>query len=67
MIVIANLFPKLQTVKDLVRQPSKSAVSIHLLTVNMLRGPKHLWNLHESTFIIPFHHYDANSFDKYLP
>ena len=32
----------------------KSAVSEDPLTVNMFNGPKHLWNLHESTFIIFF-------------
>ena len=32
----------------------KSAVSEHLSTVNMLKGPKHLWNLQESTFIFFF-------------
>ena len=29
----------------------KSAVSEYPSTVNMLKGPKHLWNLHDSTFI----------------
>ena len=32
----------------------KSAVSEGPLTVNMLKGPKHLQNMHESTFIIFF-------------
>ena len=35
--------------------------------VNMLKGPKHLWNLHESTFIIFLHHSEGKSFGKYLP
>ena len=30
----------------------KSVVSEHPLTVNKLKGPKYLWNLHETTFII---------------
>ena len=30
----------------------KSPVSEHRSTVNMLKGPKHFWNRHESTFII---------------
>ena len=29
-----------------------SALSKHPSTVNMLKRPKHLWSLHESTFII---------------
>ena len=32
----------------------KKNVSEHTLTVNMLKDPKLLWNLHESTFIIFF-------------
>ena len=32
----------------------------------MLKGPKHLWNLHERTFIIFFHHYEGKWFRKYL-
>ena len=36
--------------------PLKSAVSEHPSVVNMLRGPKHFTNLHESTFIIFLHH-----------
>ena len=42
-IVIANVFPKLRTVKDLVLHHSlKTAVSEHPSRVNMLKGPKHL-------------------------
>ena len=32
----------------------KSAVSQHPLPLNNLKDPEHLWNLHESTFIIFF-------------
>ena len=56
MIVIATLFRKLQTVKDLVRPLLKNTVSEHPLTFNMSKGPKLLQNHHESTFIIFFHH-----------
>ena len=51
-IVIANVFPKLQTVKKLVRPISEKRRSKHPSIVNMLKGNKHLWNLHESTLII---------------
>ena len=34
----------------------KSAVLEHALTVNMWKRPKYLWNLHESAFILFFHH-----------
>ena len=37
--VIANVFPKLQTDKNLVRPLSKSAVSEHPSTVNIVNGP----------------------------
>ena len=43
-----------------------SAVSQHPSTVNMLKGPKHLWNLQESTFIIFFYHFEGKWFVKYL-
>ena len=53
MIVIANVFPKLQTVKNFWLDHSLwSVVLEHSLTVIILKGPKHLWNMNESTFII---------------
>ena len=42
MIVIATLFCKLQTVKDLVRQLSKKHRFRTPFTVNMLKGAKFL-------------------------
>ena len=38
----------------------------HPLTVNVIKGPKLFQNLHESTFVILFHHYGITSFWKYL-
>ena len=67
MILIANVFPKLQTVKPWVDQSVKSAVSEHPLAVNTLKGPKQLWNLHESNFIIFFDHSEVKWLRKYLP
>ena len=54
MIVMAKVFPKLQTVKTWVNLSIKSAVSEHPLTVNMLKSPKHLGNLRKflSYFLI---------------
>ena len=59
MIVTAHAFPKLQIVKDF-DDYLKSAVSQHPFTVNMLKGPKYYWNLHESTFIIFFLAFDGS-------
>ena len=54
MLVRAHVFPGLETVKTWLDHSLKSAVSEHPFAVNMLKDPKHLWNLHESTFIIFF-------------
>ena len=57
MIVIANVYPKLQAVKNLVTKLSKRrcfSVSEHALTVNMWKLPSYLRNLHESAFIMIF-------------
>ena len=45
----------------------KSAVSEHPSTCKKLKVPKHFWYLHESTFIIIFHHFEGKGFGKYLP
>ena len=45
----------------------KSVVSEYPSTVNMLKGPEDLWNLHENTFIIFFNHSEGKWFGKYLP
>ena len=49
MLVIANVFPKLQTVNSWLDISLKSAVSEHALTVNMWKRPKYLRKLNEST------------------
>ena len=48
MLVIANVFPRLQTAKTWVDHSLKTAFLEHPLAVNKLKGAKHLWNLHES-------------------
>ena len=40
--------------KTWIDHPLKHALSEHPLGVNMLKGPKHLWYLQESTFIMFF-------------
>ena len=67
MILTANAFPRLHTVKTALGDSLKSAVSKDPLAVNMLEGNKHLWNLLESTFIIFFAHSEGKWLGKYLP
>ena len=64
MAVIAYVFPKLQTAKDVVRQIfKKSRFRAHF---NMLKGPKIWWNLHGSTFIIYLNQSDKSWVGKCL-
>ena len=44
----------------------KSPVWEHRLTINMLKSPKDWWNLHASTFIIFFDHYERSRNGKCL-
>ena len=44
----------------------KNTVSEPPLTVNMWKGPKHLWNLHERSFIILFDYSEGKWLIKYL-
>ena len=62
MIVIADAFPKLQTVEVLVRPYLNSAVSEHALTVNMRKRAKSFPNPHESAFVMYFHHSQGSCF-----
>ena len=56
MIVISELFPKLHTVKILVRKLSKKlSVSEKALTVNMWKCLKYFQNLHQRSFMMFFH------------
>ena len=67
MIVIANVFLKLETVKTWLNHSLESAVWEPPSTVSVLMGDKHLWNLDESTFIIFFDHSEGKWLEKYLP
>ena len=64
IIAMANVFPKLKTLKTWLDHSLTSAVPEHPLAVTMLMGPKHLWNLRESTFIIFFGHSEKKWFAK---
>ena len=44
----------------------KKHVSGHLWTVNMLKGPKHCLNPHDSIFVILFDHSKRKSASKAL-
>ena len=66
MIITTNLFLQFNTAKDVFRQISKSRVSEHPSTVNILKGHKNQWNLHGSTFIIIFHQFGNILFGKCL-
>ena len=46
--------------------PLESAISESRSTLNVLMGAKHLWNLHDNTYIIFFDHSDGKLFTKYL-
>ena len=60
MAIIPYVFPKLQTAKDLVRPLFKKWRFMTPFDSQLLMGPKHLRNLHDSTFIISFHHSEGN-------
>ena len=66
MIIIANIFPKLLTLKIWLHHSFESDVWESYSTVNMLMGGKLLWKLHETTFIILFDHSEQKFFEKYL-
>ena len=58
MIVIANVFPKPQTVKDLVKALSWNRRFVTSFDSQQVNGCQHLWNLHERTFIVFFDHFE---------
>ena len=66
MIVIANVFPQLQTAKEFVKPLFRKRRFRTSFIVNVLMGAKQLWTLHESTFIKFFDHSEGKWFAKYL-
>ena len=67
IMLIANVFPKLQTVKTSSDHSVKRALYEHALTLNMIKSPKYFQNLHESSFIMLYHHFERSWFGVYLP
>ena len=63
-VLIANVFMNIQTLKYLLGPLSKKRRLRTSLTVNMLKGHKPLWNVHERTFIIFFQHSEGKWFGK---
>ena len=53
--------------KTWLEHSQKTRFSVIFLRVNVLKGPKHFWCLHERTFIIFFPHSENKWFAKYLP
>ena len=66
MTLIAHVFPKLWTGKEVLDKCLKSAVSENPATANMLNGVKYCWNLYDSTFTIFFNPSDRDWVQKYL-
>ena len=66
MTLIDFLFPKLRPPKTYWDKCLKSLVSEDSLTINMVNVPKHCSNLHHSTFIRFFNHYQVNWVGKSL-
>ena len=60
MTVIANVFPKLYIVKNVVKKMSKSRISEDPSTSNMVNGIKQCWNLNDTSFTIFIDYYERN-------
>ena len=66
MTFIAYVFKQYGLQKMWLDKCLKSFVSEHHSTVNILKGRKQLWNLHDSTFIKFLHQYEQNWLGKCL-
>ena len=65
MTSVAYVFPKLPTPKDVIRKiPLKKHVSDDPLTNNVVNGPKHCFNLNDSTFTMFIDECETNSLGK---
>ena len=67
MTLIAFVFPKLWVRKTQSDKRLKSPVLKDPSTSDMVNLPKHCQNLHHSTFIIFFDHFQVNWVKKSLP
>ena len=59
MTLIADVFPKLRTPKNMVRTMPKSPVSEDPTKSNMVNAPKHCSNLREHSFTIFINHWEV--------
>ena len=66
MIVIANVFPKLQTVKNLLGPLSKKRGFRRHFDSQHVKASE-IQNIHDSTFNMFFHHSQGSLFGKCLP
>ena len=66
IIVIANVFKKLETVKILVRPLSKKRCFRKRFDSQHVKASKYLPNLHQSAFVMFFHHAQGSWFVKCL-
>ena len=60
MTLIAYVFLKMQMQKTLLVKSRKTFILQSFSTVNMLKGAKKCWNLHDNTFIIYFSQFEGN-------
>ena len=67
MIVLADVFPKLQTVKNFLRTLSKKHRLRTRIDSQHVKASQMLGNLHESAFTMFFHHSHGRWFGKFLP
>ena len=63
---LAYIFPELRVRKTCLNKCLKSTAFEQTSTVNMLKGSRYYLNLHDSIFIILFHHSGGNWVGKHL-
>ena len=62
--LLAYVFPKLQTGRDVVRNSLRSPFSEQPRIVNILKAPKHYQNQRDSSFLIIFQHFQKTLVKK---
>ena len=65
MVLIAYVFPKFCTAKDVVRKMPKKPCLRTPFDSQLGKGSKDYWNLHSSTLVIFYHQSDGNILRKY--
>ena len=66
MTLRADVFLNLRTPKNMLDKSLKSPFSEDPLTNDMVNGPKHCWNLNDSTFTVFIDPFEGNSGRKSL-